>query len=110
MITFTIYNHNKTIVGFESKGHAGYAESGHDIICAAVSILTQNTVDCIKSFTDDKYDFYQNDKDAHIRFILKNTDSPGDDAVLLLKSLKNGMMALVMGDGSEYIDLFFKEV
>lgn len=30
--------------GFQVTGHAGYAEWGQDIVCAAVSALTQTTV------------------------------------------------------------------
>lgn len=30
------------IVGFEVSGHCGYAKSGRDIVCSAVSALTQS--------------------------------------------------------------------
>ena len=30
-----------SIIGFAAQGHSGYAESGSDIVCAAVSALTQ---------------------------------------------------------------------
>lgn len=30
--------------GFSAKGHAGFADHGEDIVCAAVSALTQTTV------------------------------------------------------------------
>ena len=29
------------LVGFEATGHSGYADEGSDIVCAAVSALTQ---------------------------------------------------------------------
>lgn len=29
------------ILGFSAQGHSGYAESGQDIVCAAISALTQ---------------------------------------------------------------------
>ena len=35
---------NITRTGLTVDGHAGYAESGNDIICAAVSALTQGLV------------------------------------------------------------------
>ena len=35
------------------SGHAGYAEKGHDIFCAAVSILIYNLQNSIESLTDD---------------------------------------------------------
>lgn len=35
------------------SGHAGYAEKGHDIVCAAVSILIYNLQNSIERLTDD---------------------------------------------------------
>lgn len=32
------------VVGFTASGHAGYARKGSDIVCAAVSVLTQTAV------------------------------------------------------------------
>ena len=31
------------MLGFSAKGHAGYADAGEDIVCAAISALTQAT-------------------------------------------------------------------
>lgn len=39
MITITVYGSSKTLTGFEVSGHAGYADKGYDIVCAAVSAL-----------------------------------------------------------------------
>ena len=41
MITITVFKHQDQYRGFRSSGHAGYAERGHDIVCAAVSALVQ---------------------------------------------------------------------
>lgn len=35
------------------SGHTGYAEKGHDIVCAAVSILIYNLQNSIERLTDD---------------------------------------------------------
>ena len=47
---------NKQLQGFEISGHAGYAESGKDIICAFVSsaaYMTANTItDVIRADAD----------------------------------------------------------
>ena len=37
MITIKLLKRNVRTVGFDVSGHSGYAESGSDIICAAVS-------------------------------------------------------------------------
>lgn len=39
MITALLYMKDSNIVGFEVSGHAGYAEEGSDIVCAAVSAM-----------------------------------------------------------------------
>ncbi len=40
-----------TIHGFSSRGHAGYADPGEDIVCAAVSAITVGTVNSIEKLT-----------------------------------------------------------
>ncbi len=35
--------------GFEASGHAGWAEAGQDIVCAAVSVLTITCVNALES-------------------------------------------------------------
>ncbi len=47
MINICFITSHKTITGFRLSGHSGYAESGSDIVCAAVSsaaFMTANTV------------------------------------------------------------------
>lgn len=41
MIEISIYSRDDSYIGFRSKGHADFDENGYDIVCAAVSILTQ---------------------------------------------------------------------
>ena len=42
MIKITFYTKSDKYVGLVSKGHADYEESGKDIVCAAVSTITQS--------------------------------------------------------------------
>lgn len=45
MITARIFRNNqKKVTGFEISGHAGYAEEGSDIICAAVSAIAYTAI------------------------------------------------------------------
>ena len=37
MTTVTFLTEGKRIIGFDAKGHSGYAEAGSDIVCAAVT-------------------------------------------------------------------------
>lgn len=45
MITVEVFRGaDGRIGGFRARGHAGYGEYGHDIVCAAVSAITQTAV------------------------------------------------------------------
>ena len=45
MININIFrDNNDSIVGYEIEGHANYDEHGRDILCAAVSVLSQTTL------------------------------------------------------------------
>ena len=48
MITVTV-----TPYGLTVDGHAGYAKTGNDIICAAVSALTQGLIHALQALTED---------------------------------------------------------
>lgn len=41
----------------EISGHAGYAEPGKDIVCAAVTALTQTLIQSIENLTDDEIEY-----------------------------------------------------
>ena len=41
MINITVVKSNSKIITIEATGHSGYADEGQDIVCAAVSTLTQ---------------------------------------------------------------------
>ena len=48
MIKFTFFKRDGIYYGFEEKGHAGYAESGDDIVCSAVSAMTMLIINTIE--------------------------------------------------------------
>ncbi len=40
----TVFRRKGRIAGFSAKGHTGFAEAGEDIVCSAVSAVTQTAV------------------------------------------------------------------
>lgn len=44
--------------GITVDGHAGYAKTGNDIICAAVSALTQGLIHSLDALTDDEISYH----------------------------------------------------
>lgn len=51
IIVSILRGRDNDIAGFEVSGHAGYAESGQDIVCAGVSAVTVGTVNSIEALT-----------------------------------------------------------
>ena len=50
MIRVTLFKSpGGNITGFSCKGHAGYAEEGSDIVCAAVSALSITCANALQS-------------------------------------------------------------
>ena len=47
MISVVITKRDNDYVGVTVDGHAGFAEAGQDIVCAAVSVLVINTFNSI---------------------------------------------------------------
>lgn len=56
-------------------GHAGYAETGNDIICAAVSALAQGLIHSLDALTDDKISYRV--MDGHIDIEYENLSEQG---------------------------------
>ena len=107
MITIEIRKSGNEYIGFLSKGHAGYAEEGYDIICAAVSVLTVNTINSIEKFTDDA--FKAEAADGMVRW--KFTEIPlSKEANLLMDSLVLGLKDIQENYGKKYIKIVEKSL
>ena len=106
MITITIYKHQDQYRGFISRGHAGYAEAGYDIICAAVSVLTVNTINSIEQFTDDTIAVRSDD--GYVELILEGQVSK--ETTLLLDSMVLGLNDIRETYGKKYLRIVSKEV
>ncbi|MDE5966036.1 MAG: ribosomal-processing cysteine protease Prp [Lachnospiraceae bacterium] len=109
MIQVTFYkNRQDGYCGFRFIGHAEYAEAGEDVVCAGVSALVINTVNCIDKLTDDRFTI---DSDADTGLIeLQLTDSVSQDTALLLKALLIGCQGISNDYGTDYVKIHCKEV
>ncbi len=94
--------------GFDVCGHAGSGEYGHDIVCAAVSVLSQNTANSIEEFTQDDFDTELDEKKGRLKVMLKGKVSSSSD--LLLKSFELGINSLIQDGNGNYIQMIYKEV
>ncbi len=110
MTKVTVFkNKQNEYVGFKAVGHAGYGEAGEDVVCAAISVLTINTLNAIDAYTDDKFSLKTDERTGNIDFKLNNI--PSKETTLLLDTMVLGLQT--MEDNTEYedyIDLIFEEV
>lgn len=79
-------------LGITVDGHAGYAESGYDIVCAAVSVLTQNLIVSLKEFTNDRIAHVQHG--GHVRIDYEDLSERGQ---LLVDSFFIGICGIANG-------------
>lgn len=105
MITAVIYKRTEgDILGFRITGHAGYDRYGRDIICAAVSALSINTINSIEQFTADQFKAEQEDGD--LKFKLVTNEAP--ETQLLLKSFILGLGSVQETYGDRYIRIIIR--
>lgn len=106
MITVTVWRKNGEFNKIESRGHAGFAEKGRDIICAAVSALMVNAVNSIDSFTEDVIHVISEEGYLSLEFIV----GPSKDSKLLINSLMLGLSQIQDSYDKAYLKVIAKEV
>ena len=53
--------------GFEEQGHTGFAESGEDILCSALSSMTMLVINAIEVAYASSVDYEIDDETTHVR-------------------------------------------
>ena len=86
--------------------HAGYAEEGQDIICAAVSVLVINTVNSLETLTHDQISVKE--KDGYVSFTF--TESVSEGGTLLMDSLVLGLTEIEHSYSKRYLKVKVREV
>lgn len=105
MITAEFYLKNNVLNGFSLKGHAGYAQYGKDICCAAVTSAVELTVNAITEIlkVDASVGVFENE----VKLVLP--DNTDELAIEFLKALRLHL-ELLSEDYSENIRLIDMEV
>lgn len=89
---------NITPTGLTIDGHAGYAKTGNDIICASVSVLAQSLVNSIEAFTGDE--ILCRIEDGYMDIKWENLSERGK---LLVDSFFLGICAISNTYGEDYV-------
>ena len=84
------------LIGYRALGHSGYATSGEDIVCAAVSALTQTTLNGLTNVLKAPVMFEIDDEAAILeaRLSPEATEAQVKQAQLLLETLLEGLRAI----------------
>lgn len=80
------------------EGHAGYAEKGKDIVCAAVSVLAQGLIHSLCALTEDEISVKV--EDGHIKLEFENLSEQGK---LLMDSFFIAVTDVQMAYGCQYV-------
>ena len=95
MTSVTIFRSGSRISGFEAQGHTGYADAGEDVVCSAVSALTQTALLGLGEYL--KISFAQDISDGYLYCMLSeglDKESLGKaDVVLETMALGLGAIA-----------------
>ena len=108
MTEISIVKSNGEYKGFECIGHSGYADAGEDIVCAAISILTINTINSIEQFTDDSFKLKADENTGSIKMYFN--DTPSDKAILLMQSMELGLNAIADQYDEQFVTVKIQEV
>lgn len=108
MIKITIRKHADSYIGFETLGHADYAEEQYDIICAAVSVLVINTLNSLETLTKDSFDFDEDSETGYMKCRFQTSLSDGGR--LLMDAMVLGLAQICDNYGNKYTQLLFEEV
>ena len=72
MTTITFYKADGYYYGFEEQGHTGFAESGDDILCSALSAMTMLIINTIEVSYASTVEYTIDEKTTDIRLIAKS--------------------------------------
>ena len=97
-------------VGFTAKGHAEYADPGEDIVCSAVSALTQTTLLGLLEEIEIKTE-YVIDDDGYIDCMIADTSDceKCKQADLIIRVMKLGLCN-IKENYSKYLGITEREV
>ena len=72
MTTITFYKTGGFYYGFEEQGHTGFAESGDDILCSALSSMTMLIINAIEVSYASSVEYTIDEQTTDIKLIAKS--------------------------------------
>ena len=110
MISAKLLTRNGTLCGFDISGHSGSAARGSDIVCAAVSALTQSVLYGMREVIKAPVMFEQRNNGAMLTVMFRpEADAEAiEKGQILFETLKGSLQAIA-GDYPRYVRIIFTE-
>ena len=112
MTNVTILKKESNILGFVVSGHSGYAEFGSDIVCSAISTLSQSAVVGLENVLNLRPIIKIDEKNAYLScYLPKNLNNVQfEKAQIVLNTFEQSVKLLLIGDKKlkKYINLEVK--
>lgn len=108
MITVTLYRDDEGFIRrFAARGHAGYAKSGSDIICSAVTAVLTTAIGSLEDLAG--IEIYKKLDDGHIECLLPDNGRISPDqhrtAMVILESMALGCRQIGVSYGNKYVQV-----
>ena len=107
MTTITFFKRGGVYYGFTETGHAGYADAGQDIVCAAISAMTMLVVNTIEvSYaTDVEYTINEDTADITVKVpSILNSSPENANVQFAVSGLIQGYFLQLMDMLEDYYD------
>ena len=111
MTTIEVYRRKDgRLCGLRAAGHAGAGDYGHDIVCAAVSVLTQTAVNALETVAGVQTSPIVDEKAGVLECLLPPGLEAGQAgaADIVLRTVTQGLMD-VQTTYPKYVRVLFKE-
>ena len=93
MTAVTFFRDGASLAGFRANGHSGYAQEGSDIVCAAVSALTQTAELGLRKVAKARAKVVLDEDNASLEVRLLETDGQAWQAAqVILRTLEEGIL------------------
>lgn len=90
MTKVTLFRNDQGLIcGFDCSGHAGFAQAGKDIVCAAVSVLATTCVNALESVAGIEAKVMVGD--GKLKAMLTPEQAKNQDAQIVLRVFKQGI-------------------
>ena len=104
MTHVTLIRDRSGLVGFEAKGHTGYADEGSDIVCSAVSALTQTAALGINEVLKIQTALDITEANMYLMLPADISDQDCEKAQIILKTMALGLRSIAATYG-DYIKI-----